>query len=107
MELINNLREIGCWFALDDFGSGLSSFGYLKSMPVDFLKIDGQLIQGIESDPVAYGMVEAIHRVGQIMGIKTIAEYVSNEVILEKLRLLGVDYAQGYAISKPQPFVND
>jgi len=106
MELINNLREIGCLFALDDFGSGLSSFSYLKSMPVDFLKIDGQLIQGIESDPVAYGMVEAIHRVGQIMGIKTIAEYVSNETILEKLRLLGVDYAQGYAISKPQPFKN-
>ena len=107
MELINNLREIGCLFALDDFGSGLSSFSYLKSMPVDFLKIDGQLIQGIESDPVAYGMVEAIHRVGQIMGIKTIAEFVSNETILEKLHVLGVDYAQGYAISKPQPFANN
>ncbi|MCW9014783.1 MAG: EAL domain-containing protein [Gammaproteobacteria bacterium] len=105
MELINNLHQIGFLFALDDFGSGLSSFGYLKNMPVDFLKIDGQLIQGIESDPVAFGMIEAIHRVGQIMGIKTIAEYVSNETILEKLRLLGVDYAQGFAISKPQPLV--
>ncbi|MCK4705596.1 MAG: EAL domain-containing protein [Gammaproteobacteria bacterium] len=105
MQLIKNLREIGFLFALDDFGSGLSSFGYLKNMPVDFLKIDGQLIEGIESDPIAYGMVEAIHRVGQIMGIKTIAEYVSNETILEKLRLLGVDYAQGYTISKPQPFI--
>ncbi|MCW8855400.1 MAG: EAL domain-containing protein [Gammaproteobacteria bacterium] len=106
MELMKSLRGIGFMFALDDFGSGLSSFGYLKNMPVDFLKIDGQLIEGIESDPIAYGMVEAIHRVGQIMGIKTIAEYVSSETILEKLRLLGVDYAQGYAISKPQPFVN-
>ncbi|MCW8935196.1 MAG: EAL domain-containing protein [Gammaproteobacteria bacterium] len=106
MELMKTLRETGFSFALDDFGSGLSSFGYLRNIPVDFLKIDGQLIEGIASDPVAHGMVEAIHRVGQIMGIKTIAEYVSSEIILEKLRLMGVDYAQGYAISKPQPFVN-
>ncbi|MCK4705675.1 MAG: EAL domain-containing protein, partial [Gammaproteobacteria bacterium] len=105
MKLMKNLREIGFLFALDDFGSGLSSFSYLKNMPVDFLKIDGQLIEGIESDPIAYGMVEAIHKVGQIMGIKTIAEYVSDETILAKLRLLGVDYVQGYAISKPQPFI--
>jgi len=103
MELIKNLREIGFLFALDDFGSGLSSFSYLKSMSVDFLKIDGQLIQGIEADPIAYGMVEAIHNVGKIMGIKTIAEFVSNEMILEKLRIMGVDYVQGYVISKPQP----
>lgn len=106
MELMKSLSEMGFLFALDDFGSGLSSFSYLKSMPVNFLKIDGQLIEGIESDPIAYGMVEAIHRVGQIMGIKTIAEYVSSETILEKLRLLGVDYAQGYAISRPRPFGN-
>jgi EAL domain-containing protein (putative c-di-GMP-specific phosphodiesterase class I) len=104
MELINNLRRAGFLLALDDFGSGLSSFSYLRNMQVDFLKIDGQLIQGIEEDPVAYGMVEAIHRVGQIMGIKTIAEFVSNEAILEKLYLLEIDYAQGYIISKPQPF---
>lgn len=106
IKLIKNLREIGCLFALDDFGSGLSSFSYLKSMPVDFLKIDGQLIQGIETDLIAYGMVEAIHNVGKIMGIKTIAEFVSNELILEKLRIMGVDYVQGYVISKPQPFTN-
>lgn len=106
MELIKNLREIGFLFALDDFGSGLSSFSYLKSMHVDFLKIDGQLIQGIETDPIAYGMVEAIHNVGKIMGIKTIAEFVSNEMILEKLRIMGVDYVQGYVISKPQPFAS-
>ena len=104
LELINNLHKVGFLLALDDFGSGLSSFSYLKCMQVDFLKIDGQLIQGIETDPIAYGMVEAIHRVGQIMGIKTIAEFVSNETILEKLYLLEIDYAQGYIISKPQPF---
>lgn len=104
MKLINSLRKTGFLFALDDFGSGLSSFNYLKTMQVDFLKIDGQLIQGIETDPIAFGMVEAIHKVGQIMGIKTIAEFVSNETILEKLHQLGIDYAQGYAISMPDKF---
>ena len=102
-EFISRLRSIGCQFALDDFGSGLSSFTYLKNLPVDYLKIDGNLIESIDKDPVSCGMVEAIHRVGQLMEVMTVAEYVSNEQILSKLQEIGVDFAQGYAVSMPCP----
>lgn len=101
--LIKGLRAEGCRFALDDFGSGLSSFRYLKFLPVDYLKIDGAFVKGMVDDPVDYAMVQAINTVGHVMGIKTIAEYVENDAILEKLRELGVDYAQGYGISRPCP----
>jgi diguanylate cyclase (GGDEF)-like protein/PAS domain S-box-containing protein len=100
---IKTLKQRGCRFALDDFGSGLSSFSYLKTLPVDYLKIDGAFVRDMVTDPIDCAMVEAIHRVGQIMGIKTIAESVENEAILEKLKAIGVDYAQGYEIAKPHP----
>jgi EAL domain-containing protein (putative c-di-GMP-specific phosphodiesterase class I) len=100
---IKILKQRGCCFALDDFGSGLSSFSYLKTLPVDYLKIDGAFVRDMVADPIDCAMVEAIHRVGRIMGIKTIAESVENEGILEKLKALGVDYAQGYGIAKPHP----
>lgn len=105
MNFISILKEKGCCFALDDFGSGLSSFAYLKTLPVDFLKIDGRFVKDMINDPIDCAMVEAIHHVGHLMGIKTIAEWVENEIILKKLKAIGVDYAQGFGITKPRPFL--
>lgn len=102
-EFINTLKDRGCNFALDDFGSGLSSFAYLKTLPVDALKIDGVFVKDIADDPIAFAMVKSINEIAHIMGKYTIAEFVESEAILEKLREIGVDYAQGYHISKPQP----
>ena len=96
------LRAKGCRFALDDFGSGLSSFMHLKHLPVDFLKIDGSFVRDMEKDPVDAAMVEAINRIGHVMGIRTIAEAVENNVVLERLRALGVNFAQGSIIADPQ-----
>lgn len=102
-QLIRSLKQLGCRFALDDFGSGMSSFAYLKTLPVDYLKIDGGFVKDIVEDHVAGAMVEAINHIGQMMGLQTIAEFVENETILEKVKTLGVNYAQGYGISKPLP----
>jgi diguanylate cyclase (GGDEF)-like protein/PAS domain S-box-containing protein len=97
------LKKLGCTFALDDFGSGLSSFSYLNSLPVDYLKIDGTFVMDIDKDPMHFAMVKSINEVGQVMGIKTIAEYAASESILDCLREVGVDNAQGYAIARPIP----
>lgn len=102
-QFIDGLRDKGCLFSLDDFGSGLSSFAYLKNLPVDFLKIDGLFVKDILHDKVDRAMVESINSVGHVMGKKTIAEFVENQEILAQLDLLGVDYAQGYGIAKPVP----
>lgn len=104
MLFISTLRRLGCRFALDDFGSGLSSFGYLKSLPVDYLKIDGMFVKDIIDDPIDHAMVKSINEIGQIMGMKTIAEFVENDEIKDMLREIGVNYAQGYGIDKPVPF---
>lgn len=101
---ILELKKLGCKFALDDFGSGLSSFGYLKNLPVDFLKIDGVFVKSLVEDKIDYAMVKAINEIGHIMGMQTIAEFVESEGIKEILIELGVDYAQGYCIHRPQPF---
>jgi diguanylate cyclase (GGDEF)-like protein/PAS domain S-box-containing protein len=100
---IHQLRDKGCLFSLDDFGSGLSSFAYLKNLPVDFLKIDGLFVKDILEDKIDLAMVKSINDVGHMMGKKTIAEFVENEKIFNLLRELGVDYAQGYGIGKPVP----
>jgi EAL domain-containing protein (putative c-di-GMP-specific phosphodiesterase class I) len=101
--LISILRGMGCLFSLDDFGSGLSSFGYLKNLDVSFLKIDGGFIRDICSDPVNESMVRSINEVGHVLGMKTIAEFVENDDILNRLKDIGIDYAQGYRIEKPHP----
>ena len=103
-EFISKLQALGCYFALDDFGSGMSSFAYLKNLPVNYLKIDGVFIKDIVSDEIASSMVEAIARIASVMKIQTIAEFVENDAILNKLKALGIDYAQGYGIGKPCPF---
>jgi diguanylate cyclase (GGDEF)-like protein/PAS domain S-box-containing protein len=95
------LKKLGCKFSLDDFGSGLSSFTYLKNLPVDYLKIDGQFIRNVVENSVDESMVRAINQVGQAMGIETIAERVENREVLDKLGELGVSFAQGYYIARP------
>ncbi len=102
-EFIAEVRAAGCPFALDDFGSGMSSFAYLRTMPVDYLKIDGVFVKDIATNTSDHAMVKSINEIGHFLGKKTIAEYVENDEILEKLREIGVDYAQGWSISKPIP----
>jgi EAL domain-containing protein (putative c-di-GMP-specific phosphodiesterase class I) len=100
---MNTLGELGCRFALDDFGSGHSSFAYLKTLPVHYLKIDGVYVKGIVDDPLDYAIVRSINDIGQVMGMRTIAEYVESERVAEKLREIGIDYYQGYFLGKPKP----
>jgi diguanylate cyclase (GGDEF)-like protein len=95
------LKKLGCRFSLDDFGSGLSSFTYLKNLPVDYLKIDGQFISNVAEDSVDESMVKAIHEVGSAMGIETIAERVETRKVLDKLGSIGIEFAQGYYIARP------
>jgi len=96
-------RGHGCRFALDDFGSGLSSFAYLKNLDVNFLNIDGMLVRDMAEDPIDRSMVKSINEIGHVMGMKTIAEFVEDELIIKEPGVLGVDYAQGYGIHKPEP----
>jgi Amt family ammonium transporter len=103
VQFIEEVKALGCLFSLDDFGSGLSSFAYLKSLPVDYLKIDGSFVKDIDDDPMDFAMVQAIHSIGHVMGLRTIAEYVSSEAILRRLREIGVDYGQGYHLGRPRP----
>jgi diguanylate cyclase (GGDEF)-like protein/PAS domain S-box-containing protein len=103
LRFIDTLKGCGCRFALDDFGTGLSSFSYLKTLHVDYLKIDGSFVTGLAADDIDQAMVEAVHHVGHMMGLKTIAEWVESPAILLKLRQIGVDYGQGYALGQPRP----
>jgi diguanylate cyclase (GGDEF)-like protein/PAS domain S-box-containing protein len=99
---IQALKDLGCKFALDDFGTGLSSFGYLKNFPVDFLKIDGSFVKDLLHDPIDREMVRSINEIGHLTGKRTIAEFAETQEIVDMLRGLGVDYAQGYGISMPE-----
>lgn len=103
VQMINGLRELGCRFALDDFGAGMSSFTYLKRLPVDYVKIDGAFVKDMAKDAVDFAMVEAIHNIAHRMGLRTVAEFVQNDDTIEMLRGLGVDYVQGYGVEKPRP----
>ena len=100
------MRRVGCQFALDDFGSGHSSFLYLRDLPVDYLKIDGELVREIVTDPVSLAFVRTIQGVGRLMGRQTIAEYVQSQEIHEAIESIGCDYAQGYWVGCPVPLVD-
>lgn len=105
LEFIHGVKDLGCCVALDDFGAGLSSFSYLKSLPADFLKIDGAFIRDMLDDPMDAAIVESINSIGHVAGLKTIAEFVESEAIRARLVEIGVDYAQGYGIHRPEPFL--
>jgi len=100
-QFIIDMKRTGCHFSLDDFGSGMSSYAYLKNLPVDYLKIDGAFVKDMHNNANDYAVVKSITEIGHFMGKRIIAEYAENDIILSKLRELGVDYAQGYAIEKP------
>ncbi len=102
IHFLKSLKSIGCRFALDDFGSGLCSFAYLKSLPVDFLKIDGAFVRNLVGNPFDRAMVDSIAKIGRVLGIPTIAEWVENDETLRELTLLGIDYAQGYGVAHPR-----
>lgn len=103
VEFIKQLKQLGCKFALDDFGAGLSSFSYLKSLPVDYLKIDGGFVRDMLEDPMDAAIVAAVNNIGHVAGLITVAEFVENHEIMHALQEIGVDYAQGYALAKPAP----
>jgi len=105
VHFMEELKAVGCQFSLDDFGSGMSSFTYLKNLPVDYLKIDGYFVKSMLENKIDYTMVKSIHQVGHVMGLKTIAEFVENQAIFDELKKMGINYGQGYGIGKPKPFI--
>lgn len=102
LNFIRGVKNLGCKVALDDFGAGLSSFSYLKTLPADFVKIDGSFVKDITSDAMDASIVEAINAIAHVAGLQTIAEFVESDDIVTKLRVMGVDYAQGYSIHRPE-----
>ena len=100
---MQRLGDLGCCFAIDDFGSNLGSFVYLKNLPVRYLKIYGELVRDVASDPLSHAIVEAVNGVAKMQGMRTLAEQVEKKEVLDRLRSIGVDYAQGYVIEKPIP----
>ncbi len=106
-DLMREMKELGCRFSLDDFGTGMSSFAYLKFLPVDYLKIAGMFVKDIAVDPMDYAIVEAINRISHILGMQTVAESVEDAEVLEKLTLLKIDFAQGYFIAEPEELLAD
>jgi Amt family ammonium transporter len=102
-QFVSGLRKLGCRFALDDFGSGLSTFDYLKQLEVDYVKLDGSLVRDVATSRVSQAMVHAVNYVVHVMGMESIAEFVESDAIIATVRKLSVDYLQGYAIGRPEP----
>ena len=100
---IESIRLLGMRVALDDFGAGASSFGYLKNLPVDYLKIDGQFVRDINVDELDMAAVRCFKEVAKVVGVETIAEFVETDEILASIREIGIDYAQGYLFHRPEP----
>ena len=105
--VLRKLREFGCATALDDFGVGYSSFTYLKELPVDYIKIDGSFVRDIDSNHLSLAFVKSMNDIAHAMGKKTIAEFVETQACLDKLKEIGVDYAQGYLLGRPELFAED
>ena len=101
-DFMSKLAEIGCRFCIDDFGSGLSSFAYLRKLPVDFLKIDGLLVKGILNDATHYTLVKSINEMSKSMGTRTVAQYIETPELLNAVRDIGIDFAQGFRIGEPK-----
>jgi EAL domain-containing protein (putative c-di-GMP-specific phosphodiesterase class I) len=104
---INYVKNLGCSFGIDGFGSGLSSMIHLKNLPVDYLKIDGNIIKDIVTDRIDCLMVEAINNMAHQMGLKTVAEHVESREVYEKVKSIGIDYGQGFFFDQPKPLVSD
>lgn len=105
-QLIREIKQIGCRFALDDFGSGVSSFSYLRHLPIDYLKIDGNFVRSLLNDPVNCAIVESVNHIGHLMGIQTIAEFVETSDVRDQLKIMGIDYVQGFAVHRPVPLLD-
>ncbi|HEV7803644.1 MAG TPA: EAL domain-containing protein, partial [Burkholderiales bacterium] len=105
-ELMQELKGMGCRFALDDFGTGMSSFAYLKYLPVDVLKIAGMFVKDMATDPMDYAIIDAINKIGHILGMQTVAEEVEDEQTLAKITELKIDCAQGYFIAPPEAILH-
>jgi EAL domain-containing protein (putative c-di-GMP-specific phosphodiesterase class I) len=103
LRFMSSLRELGCRFSLDDFGSGMASFAYLKMLPVDFLKIDGVFVREVATDSTDLALVRSMNELGHVLGKQTIAEFVEDESTFSALRTVGVDYVQGYWVGRPAP----
>jgi diguanylate cyclase (GGDEF)-like protein len=103
IQFITELKQMGCHFALDDFGSGMNCFAYLKQLKIDYLKIDGSFIQNITTEKIDQELVACMNRIAHVLGVKTVAEWVENDEILQTLRELDIDYAQGYGLHRPEP----
>ena len=100
-QLMNQMKGVGCRFSLDDFGTGFSAYSYLRNLPVDFVKIDGVFVKNMGTDENDYAVVRSINEIAHRMGKRTVAEFVENDGILDRIREIGVDYAQGFGIEKP------
>jgi len=107
IRFVRDIKAEGCFFALDDFGAGLSSFAYLKAIPADYLKIDGGFVRAMLEDPMDSAIVQAIHQIGKVAGMQTIAEFVEDDAVRSRLRTVGIDFAQGFAIEPPRPIPED
>ena len=103
---IRRLRSLGCRLALDDFGTGYCSFAYLKDLPVQYIKIDGVFVRDMLENPLSEAIIQSVTSIANVINAATVAEHVENELVMQRLRLLHVDYVQGFVVGKPRPFAD-